>query len=73
MDRIRQAPLSMDFPGKDTGVGWHVLLQEIFPAQGLNSHLLHWQMYSLPLSHHGSPMEYNSAIKKNEIMLFAVT
>ena len=25
-----------DFPGKDTGVGCHFLLQEIFPTQGLN-------------------------------------
>ena len=35
-----------DFPGKDTGVGRHFLLQEIFPAQELNPgllHLLHWQ------------------------------
>ena len=35
------------FPGKNTGVGCHFLLQTIFPTQGLNSHLLHllhWQM-----------------------------
>ena len=25
-----------DFPGKNTGVGCHFLLQEIFPTQGLN-------------------------------------
>ena len=38
--------------------GHHALLQGIFPAQGLNLHLLcllHWQMGSLPLSHLGSP------------------
>ena len=35
----RGAPLSMDFPGKDTGVGCHTLLQGTFPIQGLN--LLH--------------------------------
>ena len=34
-----QAPLS--FPGKNTGVGCHALLQGIFPTQGSNSHLLH--------------------------------
>ena len=45
----------MDFPGKNTGVGCHYLLQEIFPIQGSNQHLLHWQVGSLPLSHHGSP------------------
>ena len=35
-----QAPLSMVFPGKNTGVGCHILLQEIFPTQGLNLCLL---------------------------------
>ena len=30
------------------------LLQGIFPNQGLNSNLLHWQVGSLPLSHQGS-------------------
>ena len=43
------------FPGKNTGVGCHFLLQGIFPAQGLNPHLLHWQADSLPLSQLGSP------------------
>ena len=28
---------------------------EIFPDQGLNSHLLHWQADCLPLSQEGSP------------------
>ena len=44
-----------DFPGNNTGVGHHFLFQGIFPTQGLNPHLLHWQMDSLPLSHQGSP------------------
>ena len=35
-----QAPLSMDSPGKNTGVGCHALLQEIFPIQRSNLHLL---------------------------------
>ena len=46
------------FPGKNTGVGCHLLLQGIFPTQGLNPHLLrllHWQVDSLPLHHLGSP------------------
>ena len=43
-----------DSPGKNTGVGCHLLLQGIFPTQGLNPHLLHWQVDSLPLSHQGS-------------------
>ena len=29
--------------GKNTRVGCHFLLQGIFPTQGSNSHLLHWQ------------------------------
>ena len=47
-----QALLSRDFPGKNTGVDSHFLLQEIFPTQGLNPHLLHllhWKAGSLPL------------------------
>ena len=37
-----QAPLSLGFPrGKNTGVGLHFLLQEIFPTQGSNLCLLH--------------------------------
>ena len=31
-----QAPLSMDSPGKNTGVGCHFLLQGIFPTQESN-------------------------------------
>ena len=34
-----QAP--QDFPGKNTGVGCHFLLQEVFLTQGLNLGLLH--------------------------------
>ena len=37
----RQAPLFMDYPGKNTGVGCHALLQGIFPTQGWNPDLLH--------------------------------
>ena len=39
-------------PGKDTGVGYHTLLQGIFPTQGSSPHLLyllHSQVGSLPL------------------------
>ena len=43
-------------PGKNTGVGWHFLLQGIFLTQGSNPsllHLLQWQVGSLPLCHLG--------------------
>ena len=43
-----------DFPGKNTEVGCHFLLQDIFLTQILNLHLLLWQADSLPLSHHES-------------------
>ena len=42
-----------DSPGKNTGVGYHALLQEIVPTQGLNPGLPHWVLYQL--SHRGSP------------------
>ena len=32
-------------------MGFHFLLQGIFPTQGLNPCLLHWQVNSLLLSH----------------------
>ena len=39
-----------DFPGKNTGVGCQFLLQDIFPTQGSNPHLLNWQVDSLLLT-----------------------
>ena len=36
-------------------MGCHSLHQGIFPTQGSNSRLLHWQVSSLPLSHQGNP------------------
>ena len=44
-----------DSTGKDTGVGCGFLLQRIFPTQGSNPCLLHWQADSLLLSYRGSP------------------
>ena len=47
-----------DSPGKNTGVGFHALLQGIFPTQGSNMyllHLVHWQVGSLPLAPPGKP------------------
>ena len=45
-----------NFPGTNTGVGCHFLLQGIFLTQGLNLYLLHWQANSLPLCHLESPI-----------------
>ena len=46
-----------DFPGKNTGVGCHFLLQEIFLTQGLNPGLLHCRQTLYHLSHQGSPFK----------------
>ena len=55
-----------DFPGNNTGVGCHFLLQGIFPTQGSNPYLLQWQVNSFtfepPFSH-----------KKKEILPFVTT
>ena len=44
-----------DSPGKNTGVGCHALLQEIFLIQGLNPCLPHCRQILYPLSYLGSP------------------
>ena len=41
--------------GNNTGVGCHFLLQGIFPTQGSNLCLLHWQAGSLPIAPPGKP------------------
>ena len=51
-------------------MGCHFLLQEIFPTQGLNPPLLHWQVDSLPLNHLGSPQAYLPICKMGSIMGF---
>ena len=48
-----------DSPSKNTGVGYHTLLQGSFLTQGFNLHLLcllHWQADSLPLALPGKPI-----------------
>ena len=55
----RQVRLAMGFPGKNTGVGCHFLLQKIFVTQGSNLpllRLLHWQVDSLLPSYLGSTL-----------------
>ena len=57
-----------DFPDKNTGVGCHFFLQEIFLNQGLHlPHLLHWQADSLSLCHLEPPLmiRENFAMQKN--------
>ena len=52
---------SSHFPGKNTGVGCHFLLQEIFPSQGLNPGLPHCRQMLYHLSHQGSQSFYYPA------------
>ena len=47
--------LLWDFPGKDTGVGCHFLLQGLFLTQGLNPGLFHFRQIYYQLSYKGSP------------------
>ena len=53
---------SWDFPGRDTGVVCHFLLQGIFPNQALNSGLLHCRQILYQLNYQGSPCTYGSSL-----------
>ena len=71
----RQAPLSMDFPGKKTGVACHALLQGIFPTWGSNMqllHIMHYQVGSLPLAPPGNP-QVAPKTKPKELEVLNVT
>ena len=50
-----QAPLSMEFSGKNTEVDSHSILQGIFPIQAWNPDLPHCRWILYHLSHQGSP------------------
>ena len=58
-DPIDCSPLSSSVhgntPGKNTRVGYHALLQGIFPTQGLSPGLLHSRQIPYVLSHPRSP------------------
>ena len=45
-----------DSPGKNTAVGYHALLQRIFPSQGSNPGLPHCRWILYWLCHQGSPL-----------------
>ena len=50
------SPVHGDFPGKNTGVGCHALLQGLFPTRGLNQGLLHCKWILLLTEPPGKPM-----------------
>ena len=61
-----------DSPGKNTEVGCHAFLQDIFPTQGSNLlllHLLHWQTGSLPLVPPGRPTVNTHMVKTKVLQL----
>ena len=49
-----------DFPGNDTRVGCHFLLQEIFPTQGSNPGLLHYRQILHHWATREAPIDSNS-------------
>ena len=63
-----QAPCLWYFPGKNTGVGCHFLLQGFFLTWGLNLHLLcllHWQADSFTTNPPGNPRKTLFVLKKS--------
>ena len=64
-----------DFPGKNTGVGFHAFLQRIFLTQGLNPcllSLLHWQAYSLHTGPPGKPHFWISQFNQDHSIFMPV-
>ena len=51
-----------DSPGKDTGVGYHFVLQRIFPTQGSNPYLLSFLQWQADPSLLESPGKHNSTV-----------
>ena len=64
-----QAALSVhgDFPGKNTGVGCHPLLQGIFQTQELNQGLLHCRWILHRLNYQGSPHDHQMSSNSREM------
>ena len=60
-----QAPLSLGFPGKNTGVGCYAFLQGIFLTQGSNLHLRRCRQVLDCLSHQASKREVCLMITDN--------
>ena len=56
-----------NFLGKNTGVGYHFLLQRIFPTQGLNSGFLRCRQILLPSEPPGKPCCLPAAAKSLQL------
>ena len=64
---------SWEFPGKNTRVDCHFLLQGFFSTQGSNTCLLHWHVDSLPQGHLESPATRVMQIKTTVRYYFTLT
>ena len=58
-----------DSPGKNTGVGYHFLLQGIFPTQGLNPCLPHCRQILYHWATRGSPLWSSTALNSRLLPL----
>ena len=58
---VHQAPLSRDFPGKNTEVGCHFLSPGDLPDPGIKPKSPAWQADSLPLTHQGISHIYHTS------------
>ena len=64
---LPSSSIPWDFPGKNTGVGCHFLLQGISPTQGLKLGLQHCRQMLYHLRHQGNPSgPINHSIKKKK-------
>ena len=65
-----------DFPGENTGMGCHFLLQGIFPTQGSNPHLLrllHCRQILYPLSIKEALKQITNMAKHQKLRKFLAT
>ena len=60
-----------DFPGKNTGVGSHSLLQGIFLTHGSNLDVLHCRQILYHMSHQGRPLNNLPFISPISAQLFS--
>ena len=65
-------PCPWDYSSRNTEVGSHFLLQEIFLTKGSLLHLLHWQVDSLPLNHLDTHTQKTSTDRKCTEFMIAV-
>ena len=68
-----QGPVCVGFPRQEYWSELYFLLQGIFPTQGLNPHLLCWQVDSLSLSHQGSHILITTCGLSSNVCIYHTT